>query len=147
MASVPKEDTVGNVKSSPVVTVKTSDTLAKATQTMVKKQIGAVVVIDGKTPAGIVTERDIMKQVAKGASVLKKPVKRFMSKPLVTVAPSTSVQDAFELMLEHKIRRLPILDGSNLVGIVTEKDLMRWVLRVSYEPNIPDHIKAILEMR
>jgi CBS domain-containing protein len=56
-----------------------------------------------------------------------------------------SVQDAFELMLKNKIRRLPILDGGKLKGIVTTQDIMRWVLRVSYEPNIPKHIQAILE--
>jgi len=48
-------------------------------------------------------------------------------------------------MLKNKIRRLPVVDDGKLVGIVTEKDLMRWVLRVSYEPNIPPHIKAVLD--
>jgi len=48
-------------------------------------------------------------------------------------------------MLKNEVRRLPVLDDGKLVGIVTEKDLMRWVLRVSYEPNIPPHIKSILE--
>jgi CBS domain-containing protein len=56
-----------------------------------------------------------------------------------------SVQQAFEMMLKNEVKRLPVLDDGKLVGIVTEKDLMRWVLRVSYEPNIPPHIKAILE--
>jgi CBS domain-containing protein len=147
MASVPKEDTVGHVMSSPVVTVKTSATLAKAAETMVKKEIGSIIIMGEKNAAGIVTERDIMKYVIKNTNVLRKPVKQFMTKPLVTVGPNTPVQEAFELMLKHRIRRLPVLDGSKLVGIVTEKDLMRWVLRVSYEPNIPAHIKAILELR
>jgi CBS domain-containing protein len=68
-----------------------------------------------------------------------------MSKLRVTAAPKTSIQEAFELMLENKVRRLPVVDNEKLLGIVTDKDLMRWVLRVSYEPNVPPHIKAILE--
>ncbi len=50
-------------------------------------------------------------------------------------------------MLKNKVRRLPILDGEELKGIVTTQDIMRWVLRVSYEPNVPKHIEAILEAR
>ena len=94
---------------------------------------------------GIITERDITRQVVKGNNALKKMAKKIMSRLRVTGSPSTSVQQAFELMLKNEVRRLPVLDNGKLVGIVTEKDLMRWVLRVSYEPNIPPHIKAILE--
>lgn len=146
-SAVPKEDTLGHVMSSPVTTMNSTDTLRVAAEIMVKQDIGSVVVLEGKTPVGIVTERDITKQVIKGDDVLKKQVKQVMSKPLVTASPGMSVQQAFELMLKNKIRRLPILDGNSLVGIVTSKDIMRWVLRVSYEPNIPPHIKSILEAR
>jgi CBS domain-containing protein len=111
---------------------------------MVKHEIGSVVVVKGRRPVGIVTERDILKQAAK-AGKLAKPVGRLRSKSLITAEPSTSVQETFETMLKNKIRRLPIVHGSDLVGIVTEKDLMRWALRVSHEPNIPPHIKAVLD--
>ncbi len=148
MASeVPKEDTLGHVMSKPVTTMNSSDTLGVAAEMMVKQDIGSVVVVEGKNPVGIITERDITKQVIKGNDVLKKSVKQVMSKPLITASPTMSVQQAFESMLKNKVRRLPILDGNSLVGIVTTKDIMRWVLRVSYEPNIPPHIKAILEAR
>jgi CBS domain-containing protein len=102
-------------------------------------------VVEGKNTVGIITERDITKQVIKGEGVLKETVKNVMTKALVTAPPNMPVQDAFELMLKNKIRRLPIIETDNLVGIVTEKDLMRWVLRVSYEPNVPKRIKMILE--
>jgi CBS domain-containing protein len=132
---------------SPVTTMDENGTVVAAAQTMVQRDIGSVVVVDGKKPIGIITERDITKQVIKGSEVLKKAVKSVMSKSLVTAPPTMSIQDAFELMLKNKIRRLPILENNNLVGIVTTKDLMRWVLRVSYEPNIPKHIKALLEVQ
>ena len=144
-AEVPREDTLAQVMSSPVTTMKASDALAVAAKKMVKQNIGSVVVLEGKEPVGIITERDITRQVVKGNSVLKKSAKKTMSKFRVTASPQMSVQQAFELMLKNEVRRLPVLSDGKLVGIVTEKDLMRWVLRVSYEPNIPPHIKAILE--
>ena len=131
--------------SRPVITIKPSDLLTIAAKKMVKMNIGSVVILEGKTPVGIITERDVTRQVIKGSNALKVPAKKVMSKLNVTASPSTSVQRAFELMLENKVRRLPVLDEGKLLGIVTEKDLMRWVLRVSYEPNIPPHIKSILE--
>ena len=146
-AEVPREDTLAQVMSSPVTTMKASDPLAVAAKKMVKQNIGSVVVLEGKEPVGIITERDITRQVVKGNSVLKKSAKKTMSKLRVTASPQMSVQQAFELMLKNEVRRLPVLDDGKLVGMVTEKDLMRWVLRVSYEPNIPPHIKAILESR
>ena len=143
---VPEKDTLGHVMSSPVTTIDSDSTLDVAAQLMVQHDIGSVIVVEAKNPIGIVTERDITKQVIKGKDVLKKPIKQVMSKPLVTAIPSMSIQDALELMLKNKVRRLPILEGKDMQGIVTTRDLMRWVLRVSYEPNVPRHIKAILEI-
>ncbi len=142
---VAEQDTLGHVMSSPVTTMGANGTLGSAAQLMISHDIGSVVVVEGNNPVGIITERDITKQVVKGNDVLKTPVKQIMSKPLVTAIPNMPVQEAFELMLKNKIRRLPILEGGSLKGIVTTQDIMRWVLRVSYEPNIPTHIKAILE--
>jgi CBS domain-containing protein len=142
-----KEDILAHVMSSPVTTVKTTDRLSAAANKMVKQNIGSVVVVEGKEPAGIITERDVTRQVIRGSGILRKPAKKIMSKLVVTASPHTTIQEAFELMLKNKVRRLPVLENGKLVGIVTEKDLMRWVLRVSYEPNIPPHIKAILESK
>jgi CBS domain-containing protein len=139
------EDHLEHLMKSPVKTIKTSGTAASAAKVMIKNKIGALVIVQGKKPVGIVTERDIVKLFVKGGAALKKPVRQFSSRLLITATPGTSVQEAFEVMLRNKIRRLPVIDGDNLVGIVTEKDLMRWTLRVSYEPNIPPHIKAALD--
>lgn len=140
----PREDTISRVMSTPVTTMKATDPVLLAARKMVRQDIGSIVVLEGKAPVGIVTERDVTRLVAKGNRALKAAAKKVMSKLRVTAAPETSVQHAFELMLQNKVRRLPVLDNGKLVGIVTEKDLMRWVLRVSYEPNIPAHIKDIL---
>jgi CBS domain-containing protein len=140
-----QEDKLGKVMRSPVITMDENGTLGAAAQLMIQHDIGAVVVARGANPIGIVTERDITKQVVKADDALKKPVHQLMSKPLITATEEMLVQQAFELMLKNKIRRLPILEGGKLKGIVTTQDIMRWVLRVSYEPNIPRHIKEILD--
>ena len=139
------EDTVARIMTSPVKTINADDTLGSAAEAMVMNEIGAVVVTEGANLIGIVTERDIVKQVVGTREALKKPVKQLLFKSLITVEPRTTIQEAFSTMLKNKIRRLPVVKESKLVGIVTEKDLMRWVLRVCYEPNIPPHIKAVLE--
>jgi CBS domain-containing protein len=140
-----EEDRLKRVMTAPVVTMDSKETVARAARIMVQRDFGSVVVVEGTKPVGIITERDVTKHVVKGGAVLKQPVKKVMTKELVTATSDMLVQQAFETMLTHKIRRLPIVENGGLVGIVTEKDLMRWVLRVSYEPNIPKHIQMLLE--
>jgi len=81
-------DTLGNVMSSPVTTMESKGTLGDAAQLMIQHDIGSVVVVEGKNPVGIITERDITKQVIKGKDVLKKPIEQVMSKPLLTATPN-----------------------------------------------------------
>jgi len=140
-----KRDMLENVMNVPVITINAIDTLRVAAECMVKNNIGAIVVVEDNKPVGIVTERDVTKQVITGDDALVNPVSQVMSHPLRVSTKETTIQDVFEIMLEHRIRRLPIVENNELVGIVTEKDLMAWVLRVSYEPNIPKHIKAVLD--
>ena len=127
------EDKIGQIMSKPVRTVKPDEKLSAAVAVMDNNSIGSVVVLDGETAIGIITEGDVVEQISKGAQVLLEPVKQVMSKPLITGTPDMTVQDAVNLMLEKRIRQLPIVEGSKLVGIVTDRDLMRSVLRVSYE--------------
>src|SRR5208337_1197460 len=125
------EDKIGQIMSKPVRTVKLDEKLSDAVAVMDNNNIGSVVVLEGETAIGIITEGDVVEQVSKGAQVLLEPVKQVMSKPLITGAPDMPVQDAVNVMLEKRIRQLPIIEGSKLVGIVTDRDLMRSVLRVS----------------
>ena len=127
------EDKIVQIMSKPVRTVKPDEKLSAAVAVMDNNSIGSVVVLDGETAIGIITEGDVVEQISKGAQILLEPVKQVMSKPLITGTPDMTVQDAVNLMLEKRIRQLPIVEGSKLVGIVTDRDLMRSVLRVSYE--------------
>jgi CBS domain-containing protein len=147
LAPVKTEDTVAAVMSRNPVTIEADAPVRKALQVMIKKDIGSLLVVRDRKPVGIITERDVTRRSlrpAKIKGVYDRPVARSMSRPLVTVPPSTPIWDAFETMVTKKIRRLPVVEQGRLVGIVTERDLFKWVIRVFYEPNIPERIKKFL---
>ena len=140
-------DSVESIMTSKVETVEPKESLKIALKRIVARNIGGIVVVEKDEPIGILTERDISRCVVRGTNALKRQVKNVMSSPLVTISPTESVHDAIALMLKHGIRRLPVVKQRRLVGIVSERDVLRWVLRVSYEPHIPSEIKEILESR
>jgi CBS domain-containing protein len=143
LSELVKPDELGSIMSVKVEVVKPALLLKDALKKMVKRNIGCVVVVDRGKPVGIVTERDISRQVAKGPKTLGIQVKRVMSSPLISVTPTTRNQEAMEMMLKHGIRRLPIIDRGRLVGIVTGRDLLRWVVKMTYEGHTPFEIKEI----
>ncbi len=97
---------------------------------MNEHNIGSVVVLRNGVPVGMLTERDILRGLViyKGLPELK--VGKLMSSPLITCSPETPILKAFALMHEHHIRRLPVMDGNKLVGIVTERDIIYWMLKL-----------------
>jgi CBS domain-containing protein len=127
------EDKIGQVMSKPVRTVEPNEKLSGALEEMYKHDIGNVVVVEEQKLVGIVTERDIVRRILKDSRVLQERVNQLMSGPVITASPDVTVQEALEIMLKNKIRQLPVVQEGSLVGIVTDKDLMRSVLRVSYE--------------
>jgi CBS domain-containing protein len=127
-----------------VITVDISERVEEALRLMVKYDIGSVVVMDKEKPVGIITERDITRAALRGDSMLRIPARSLMSRPLETVRPDIEIWRTFELMLKLGVRRLPVVEDAKLVGLVTEKDLTRWVLRSFYEPNVPAEIKSLI---
>jgi signal-transduction protein with cAMP-binding, CBS, and nucleotidyltransferase domain len=112
--------------STPVITIKNSDTVLTAAKLMKKHKIGSVVIVD-KTgrPHGLITERDIVRRVtALDLIPSKVQAARSMTKPAVTISPSANVTDAAKKMRELKVRRLVIIEGRKLKGIVTSNDII-----------------------
>lgn len=116
---------VETVMRSPPVTALFSDTVLFVTEKMVANNIGAVIVMSGGEPAGIVTERDIVEKVVR---LHKDPTKtraqEVMSSPLISIEAGKSVTDALRMMRDKKIRRLAVTKGGRLVGVVTERRLL-----------------------
>ena len=118
---------VGEIMHSDVKTASTSDSFADVAQMMRSHGISSVVVLDGKKLEGIVTERDIVNLVAEGGDPNTTTVENGMTRgDLVTVEPKTELSEAAEQMVSRNIRHLPVVDGGNVVGIVSIRDMTRW---------------------
>ena len=98
----------------------------EAAKLMKKRKIGNVIVVQNKYPVGILTESDIIKKVVAEA---KNPndvlVKDVMSTPLLITDPYVTIEDAMKKMSKCNIRRLPVIENNQLVGIITQKDISR----------------------
>jgi CBS domain-containing protein len=103
------------------------ESLAEASQHMVARGVGAVLVMDGERIEGILTERDILKAVAMGLTESAR-VRDWMTKNPETIEASDSTAHAAALMIHGGFRHLPVLDGGAVVGIVSIRDLMRVAL-------------------
>ncbi len=133
-----QRDVLSEIMSRPVVTIGGGKTVADALRVMAERRIGAVVVAEDGRPAGIFTERDLVNHLLDDGDLLARSLDETMSSPLVTAAPDTPIDVAFELMRERDIRRLPVVEDGALLGIVTERDLMGWVDRVAHAPGPSD---------
>jgi CBS domain-containing protein len=107
-----------------VVNITQEHTLREAAKLMAEHSIGCLVVTEGDALIGIVTERDILKQVSKGSDALDTPVKNIMSTNVITIGPDMHIDDAAELMSKHKIKKLPVYKDNQLMGIITSTDLV-----------------------
>jgi CBS domain-containing protein len=108
-------------------------TLRDAASRMWKQQTGSLVITEGADILGIITERDIMKAVARGDDLDATPVSAVMTRSVLTVAPDTSVAQAAQHMATRWIRHLPVVRDGELVGMLSQRDLCG-VLARSGEP-------------
>jgi len=120
-----KARTVADIMSRPVVTVASTETIAETAARMGAKRVGSVVVIDGGKPIGIFTERDLVRVAASGADTYNDRITDWMTPNPDSVAPDEEVAQAFAALSEHGYRHIPVVEGDELAGIVSMRDLMR----------------------
>lgn len=123
---------VSRVMTSPVITIKENDTVQQACKTMIEKNIGCVIVVSqSNAPAGIITEKDVVRHIAEKSISFAAPASHIMSKPVVTIHPNGSIRDALQEMQSRNIRRLVVVsdDGKNMMGIITDRDIFRFISR------------------
>jgi CBS domain-containing protein len=100
-----------------------------AIRVMAEKHVGALLVMEGTRLVGILSERDYARKVVlMGRSSDSTPVRDIMTAAVRTVEPEDTVDDAMRLMTEHRIRHLPVLQGTKVVGIVSIGDLVKSVI-------------------
>jgi CBS domain-containing protein len=109
-----------------VITAKPNDSIGQVATLMNKHEIGCVIIVGNGKPVGVVTERDMIKRVVcRSKEAEKEKVAEIMSKPLVEASPEMLAGDAAKLMLEKNIKKLPVVENGQLLGLVTLTDLIR----------------------
>lgn len=108
-----------------VITIDSASTVRDAARKMNDNGIGCVVITDGQSPVGIITERDFVRRIALNERPLSTIVREVMSSPLISIDPDATVWEVAEKMKLEKIRKIPVITGGKLVGIVTTTDITR----------------------
>jgi CBS domain-containing protein len=118
-------------KTSSLWTIAPEATVYDAIQLMAEKNIGALLVMSGGKLTGVFTERDYTRKVAlHGKNSRQTQVWEILPKEFVSVMPDDSVEDCMKLMTENRVRHLPVLEGTNVVGIISIGDLVNWIISV-----------------
>jgi CBS domain-containing protein len=117
---------VRDIMTKNIVMIDHDKTALDAAKIMTEKGISSLFVVKDNHPIGIVTERDFIKKIcAKELSIAEVKMSDIMSKIITTADPDTPIEVAIQRMVNHKIRRLPIMENGRLVGIITVTDLAK----------------------
>jgi CBS domain-containing protein len=120
------DELVRDIMTKDLLTISEKETALKAAQLMSEKGVSSLIVLSDEQPIGIITERDFIKKVClKELKLSSVKVGDMMSKIRTSASPDTSIDVAVQRMVNNRIRRLPIIENGNLVGIITVTDLAK----------------------
>jgi CBS domain-containing protein len=115
-------------KGSAVHSVPATVTIADAVHEMNRHRIGSVVVLSGARPAGIFTERDVLRRVVgAGLDPNVMRVADVMTTDLITISPENTIEETMILFAEKRCRHLPVLSDGYLIGLISIGDISRWM--------------------
>lgn len=118
--------TAKDLMTSPAECLAPDETVVTAARMLSKYDVGSMPILDGDTLVGVVTDRDIVVQaIAKGLDPATTPVTDIANTNVVTVESSAPASEVAALMAEHQVRRLPVVDGGKVVGVVAQADVAR----------------------
>ncbi len=132
---------VRDVMRKNVVVGKPNVTIREASQVMGDMHIGSLVVREKDDIIGILTERDVLIAVAKGINPEETLVTEIMSKKVVTIESDKKLDEAVDVMVKNKIKKLPVVEGKKLVGIITASDI------VVVEPKLIANIASLMSLK
>ena len=125
-------DSVLNQKTPHIWSIQPHATVFDAIQLMADKNIGALLVMENTRLVGVFSERDYTRKIAlKGKSSKQTAVREVVSSA-ISVGPGTSVEDCMRLMTEHRVRHLPVLEGTEVIGLVSIGDLVNWTISAQH---------------
>jgi len=119
--------------SNSIWTVSPETMVFDAIQLMADTNIGALLVTEGDKLVGIISERDYTRKVAlKGKSSKQTAVREIITGQVIHVEPEHTIEACMRLMTDHRIRHLPVLEGSRIIGIVSIGDLVNWIISAQH---------------
>ncbi|MCA1840673.1 MAG: cyclic nucleotide-binding/CBS domain-containing protein [Actinomycetota bacterium] len=133
---------VSEIMTRAVVVDAADDTLADAAAKMREQQTGSLLIMDGEKLLGIFTERDLLKAVAKGRDPKSTLLQDEMTTELVTISPNAKLREAASVMASKWIRHLPVVDGTMVLGVISQRDLTGLLDKLLDEP---EHIDRLSE--
>ena len=114
-------------KGHKVLRIEADASVSEAVKRMVEANVGSLLVTEGDEITGIVTERDYLRRVAlEGRTDKETAVREIVSSPLIVVTPQTTVDECMALMTDRRIRHVPVVDGGEVVGIVSIGDVVKF---------------------
>jgi signal-transduction protein with cAMP-binding, CBS, and nucleotidyltransferase domain len=113
-------------KGGDVLEISADTSVLEAVQVMVDHNVGSLLVTDAGEVVGIVTERDYLRRVTLQGRTEEAPVSEIMSSPLVVATRETTIDECMALMTDRRIRHVPVVEGGNVVGLVSIGDLVKF---------------------
>jgi len=132
---------VRQVMNRKVIIAKPEVSLKQASEVMTNFHIGCLVVTNGGKILGILTSSDIIKAIAGGRDPEKTLIEGVMTKNVKIIGPDKDIEEAVALMVENRIKKLPVVDGDKLVGIITASDI------VSIEPKLLENLASLMSLK
>lgn len=133
---------VRDVMNKNVITVKPDLSVREAVKLMTRYHIGSLVVMENERIVGILTEGDILRKVViEERDLDETKVKEIMSENVITVEPDKRIEDAVELMTQHKIKKLPVVEDDKLIGIITTSDI------IVVEPKLIEAVASLISLK
>lgn len=117
------------VKGTEVISIRPTDNVHHAVAVMNDKSVGALLVVTENGVAGILSERDVARKITLTGKIAQQtPAAEIMSEKVTCVGPDVSIDQAMAIMTEQRVRHLPVVKGSQIVGVVSIGDLVKAVI-------------------
>jgi len=132
-----------NTKGKVVFSVTPSSIVYPAIELMCEKNIGGLLIVENGKLVGIFTERDYARKlILKGKSSKDTPISELMTKDPFTVTPDNSIEDCMNLMTDKHIRHLPVVDGGQLIGMISIGDVVKTIIHE--QKGIIEHLESYI---